>query len=65
MLKFIPKMKIAVTNHLFVFFNIKSGVKNMDKIQILVLTSGTIIIVLFVVYSYSGLTVITQKQEQT
>jgi hypothetical protein len=37
----------------------------MDKIQILVLTSGTIIIVPFAVYSYSGPTIITQKQEQT
>ena len=33
----------------------------MDKIQILVLTSGTIIIILFAVYSYSGPTVISQK----
>lgn len=35
----------------------------MDKIQILVLTSGTIIIVLFAFYSYSGQTVISQKTE--
>jgi len=37
----------------------------MDKIQILVLTSGTIIIIFFAVYSYSGPTVISQKTGTT
>ena len=37
----------------------------MDKIQVLVITVGTIIIILFAVYSYSGPNVVSQKTGTT